>query len=259
MMKMLEGNLKQIGVIELLDLLVKAKHSGRLTLITETGKGYIFIENGQIYAAQWKEKVGYDALFNLAKIDEGSFAFEDKISIPEKHFHEESMEILRKINEDLDISESVNSEQNKVLSLIPVEKQVTLAPKEWMVVALSQKSLTLFEIAKRLKLELVEVIKIAKDLEKRELVELKVRETGKDIEKLTPPLFWKALKTKLATLMGPIAEAIIEDIVAEMEETKERFPYSKLPVLVDRLSQEIENNERRIAFQKEMLEILKRL
>lgn len=258
---MLKGNLKQISVVKLLALLVKAKHSGRLTISTDNGEGYIFIENGQIYAARWKEKEGYDALFHLAKIEEGSFVFVDQVGIPERHFHEDSTEILKKINEELEIAEGVSSEQDKVLFLTPVEKEVTLTPKEWMVVALSQKSLTMSEIAKKLKLELTEVVKLAKNLEKRGLAKLEMKKSKEEIkkEKLTPPLFWKTLKTKLAALMGPIAEAIIEDIVADMEETKERFPYSKLPVLIERLSQEIESDEKRIAFEKEMLEMLKRL
>jgi len=262
-MEILKGNFKQFSVLDLLALLVRAKHSGRLSLKTDKGEGYVFIEDGEIYAAKFRDKEGYEALFSLAKIDEGSFNFQDRLKTNERHFYEETAELLKHIKEDFHTLVSMESKLDKVLILIPIEKSVVLKPKEWMVVALSQKQLAIREIAKQLNLAPIEVAKIVQTLEDRGLVKLGVKETSggikKDQPQITPPLFWKALKAELAAIMGPIAEVVIEDEIANMDQTKEKFPYSKVPALIDVLSQEIDNHEKRINFQKKMLEIFKQV
>ncbi|CAD7769421.1 hypothetical protein BLFGPEAP_00150 [Candidatus Methanoperedenaceae archaeon GB50] len=78
-------------------------------------------------------------------------------------------------------------------------------------------------------------------------------------QKYIPPLFWKTLKTELATLIGPIAEAVIDDEIENLEEIKERFPYDKISIILERISKEIDDPNKKIIFQKKMLEILKRI
>ncbi|HDD45182.1 MAG TPA: DUF4388 domain-containing protein [Candidatus Desulfofervidus auxilii] len=261
MAEILKGNIQQINIIDLLGLLTKAKHSGRLSVITTEGEGFVFLNQGRIYAAMLGKKKGYEALFDLARLVEGDFSFEDKFSTSEKHFEEDTNILLKKITEDLKTFTSVTSSWNKIITLIPKPQEIALSAKEWVVVALSQKKLTISEIAQAGEIDPVEVLKIEKRLENLGLAKLQDKEktVEEKTQKSIPPIFWKTLKAELASLIGPIAEAVIEDEIEGLNETKEAFPYDKISVLIERISQEIDEADRRTAFQKKMLDVLKRI
>jgi len=260
--EVLKGNLSQINVIDLLSLLTKARHSGRLFLKTDKEQGFVFLNQGEIYAANFGEKKGYDALLKLTALTQGNFSFQDELTTSERHFDEDTKSILEKINVQLQAAVSARVLQNKVLSLIPKGKEVSLQPQEWMVIALSQKQLNLSKIAKELRMDINQVFKIANKLEKQGLAKLQDKEEimpQEKQQKYIPLLFWKTLKTELATLIGPIAEAVIEDEIKSLGEIKERFPYDKISTLLERISEEIDDPDKKIIFQKKILEILKRI
>jgi len=52
---------------------------------------------------------------------------------------------------------------------------------------------------------------------------------------------------------------VIEDEIESLGEIKERFPYDKISILIERISEEIDDPNKKIIFQKKMLEILKRI
>jgi|GEM_PF-796427 len=262
MVEVLKGNLSQINVIDLLSLLTKAKHSGRLSLKTDKEQGFVFLNRGEIYAANFEEKKGYEALLKLTALTQGDFSFQDELTTSQRHFDEDTKSILEKLNTELQASVSTRALQNKVLSLIPKGKEVSLQPQEWMVIALSQKQLSLSKIAKEIGMDINQVFKIANKLEKQGLAKLQDKEEimpQEKEQKYIPPLFWKTLKTELATLIGPIAEAVIDDEIENLEEIKERFPYDKISIILERISKEIDDPNKKIIFQKKMLEILKRI
>ena len=58
--------------------------------------------------------------------------------------------------------------------------------------------------------------------------------------------------------MGPMAPVIIEDQVAEMEERISDFPQDRAAELVEGISMEISDEGKRVDFQKEMLEVLRK-
>ena len=269
MVEVLKGNLSQINVIDLLTLLTKAKHSGRLLLKTDKEQGAVFLNQGEIYAANFAGKKGYEALLKLTSLTQGNFSFQDELTTSERHFDESTKSILEKVNTQLQAAVSARALQNKVLSLIPKpaywrdrKEEVSLQPQEWMVVALSQKQLSLSKIATQIKMDINQVVKIANKLEKHGLAKLQDKEEimpQEKQQKYIPLLFWKTLKTELATLIGPIAEAVIEDEIESLGEIKEKFPYDKISTLIERISEEIDDPNKKIIFQKKMLEILKRI
>ncbi len=269
MVEVLKGNLSQINLINLLSLLSKAKHSGRLFLKTDKEEGAVFFKRGEIYAANFGEKKGYEALLKLTALTQGNFSFQDELTTSERHFDEPTESILEKINTQLQSAISARALQNKVLSLIPKpaywrdkKEEVSLQPQEWMVIALSQKQLSLSKIASQIKMDINEVVKIANKLQKQGLAKLQDKEEIRPPEKqqkYIPLLFWKTLKAELASLIGPIAEAVIEDEIESLGEIKERFPYDKISILIERISEEIDDPNKKIIFQKKMLEILKRI
>jgi DNA-binding MarR family transcriptional regulator len=262
MAEVLKGYLSQINIMDLLALLTNAKHSGRLSLGIDEEEGSIFLDRGDICAANIGEQKGYDALLKLTTLTEGRFSFRDKLTTPERHFRESTKTILENVNTELQTFVPVKALQNKVLSLIPRDEEITLQPPEWIVVALSQKQLSLSEIAKEARIDINKVFNVVNKLENQGLVRLQDKEKTVPEEKgerYTPPLFWKTLKTEMAALIGPIAETVIEDEIEGLGELKENFPYDKIPILIERVSEEIDNSDKKTAFQKKTLEILKHI
>ncbi len=258
MADLLRGNLGQTDIKRLISLLAKAKHSGCLEIKAGEKEGHIYFEEGKLYAAQTKEKQGYNALLEIFLFKDGEFVFKPNLSFEITHFKEDTLSLLQRLEKDV----SIISTLDQKIVLIPVEKPVSLTSKEWKVIALAYKGLNLSQIMQQANIEVAELTLIIKRLENEGLIELtKSKKVGEkeEEEKIVPPLFWKALKTELAASIGPIAEAVIEDELEELGESKGSFPYHKAPVLVEKVSQEIEDSHERIAFQKQMLEILKKI
>ena len=265
MTEQLKGNLEQIDIEKLVSLLLKAKHSGCLVIKSGQKEGRIYFKQGKLCAAQTKNKRGYNALLEIFLFKEGEFAFDPNVHLEVVHFKEETLTLLQKVEQDL----SIVSNLDQKITLVPAERPVSLAPKEWMVIALTHRGLNLSQIVQMANIELGELIPIMKRLKNEGLIELikvgkaeeavEKKEKEKEKGKIVPPLFWKALRTELAAIIGPIAEAVIEDEIEELEESKESFPYHKAPILVEKISQEIEDPHERITFQKHMLEVLKKL
>ncbi|MDY0132542.1 MAG: hypothetical protein RBR53_07725 [Desulforegulaceae bacterium] len=59
--------------------------------------------------------------------------------------------------------------------------------------------------------------------------------------------------------VGPIANFILDDTINEMGETKENFTLKRIPELINILSREIPRKDKKIKFQKAMIEKLKEI
>lgn len=65
------------------------------------------------------------------------------------------------------------------------------------------------------------------------------------------------IERQLAEYMGPLASVVIKDKAAEFGKNLDEFPEHKLAELVEEVSFEIQNNRRKIEFQRAALEILR--
>ncbi len=61
------------------------------------------------------------------------------------------------------------------------------------------------------------------------------------------------LEQQLTLAVGPMAGVLIDDEIAEMNESYSAFPASRIPELIDILSRQIPRQEKRIQFQQIML------
>ena len=68
--------------------------------------------------------------------------------------------------------------------------------------------------------------------------------------------FLGQLQANLSRAIGPMAEILIEDIVAEMELSISEIPIQQAAELINNLSLEIPDDENRIQFKRSMLDIL---
>lgn len=69
------GDLTQLGVVDLLQLLSMNRRSGALTIATSRGAGEVRLREGEIVDAVFRRQEGEKALFRLIAEQEGSFAF----------------------------------------------------------------------------------------------------------------------------------------------------------------------------------------
>ena len=65
------------------------------------------------------------------------------------------------------------------------------------------------------------------------------------------------LKGELSTAVGPIAEILIEDGIKDLGHTLDAFPAYKAAELVELVAQDIQKEDRRIAFQQKMVARIK--
>ena len=69
------GNIKEVGITELLQLMNFNRKSGILKIKAQKGPGWIFVEDGDVIHAEYGKKEGVDAVALLLKVTEGSFNF----------------------------------------------------------------------------------------------------------------------------------------------------------------------------------------
>ena len=70
-----EGDLKDLSIVELVQMLNLNKKSGILH-ITGPGDGEIYLQGGQLIGAKTKKNSGEEAVYELVTFDKGSFKFE---------------------------------------------------------------------------------------------------------------------------------------------------------------------------------------
>ena len=70
--------------------------------------------------------------------------------------------------------------------------------------------------------------------------------------------FFTQLTSIFTEVMGPIGPVIIDDEIRLLGEDRAVFPQEKAAELVERISLEIANGEKRAQFQKQMITVLRR-
>ena len=69
--------------------------------------------------------------------------------------------------------------------------------------------------------------------------------------------FFNSLSTTMARMVGPIAPILIDDAVADLGHEQASFPIQRVAELIDALSVEIRQKEKRLTFQQGMMKMLK--
>ncbi len=110
---------------------------------------------------------------------------------------------------------------------------------------------SLYQIAEEVDMETTTLKKTLSKLLEQRLIE----PVKKDVPYLDH-LFLEALRINLSKIIGPMAEILIEDAVAEMELKTSEIPVNQAAELINNLSLEIPDEKDRIEFKKSMLSIL---
>lgn len=89
------------------------------------------------------------------------------------------------------------------------------------------------------------------------LLQSKLIEAGEDSLSVLDEEFLKALKSRLALAVGPIAEVLIEDAAEDMGFTINRIPTHRVAELVDLLSGHIRREDKMSEFKQYMVSMIR--
>ncbi|MEJ5359404.1 MAG: helix-turn-helix domain-containing protein [Desulfobacterales bacterium] len=110
---------------------------------------------------------------------------------------------------------------------------------------------TLAEIGRRLGMQLDEVAKAIKELEKQELAAL--------FEPQVPLELLRRIQGLMVKILGPLGEFVLIEKIEAMGHAVEDFPVRLFPALTDDLCSEIKNPETAHAFRRRMAELMQAL
>jgi len=91
--KAFAGDLKDLSIVELVQMLNLNKKSGVLNI---SGKinGKIFLKNGQLHSAECQKLSGENAVYKLVELDEGTFNFEISEVTQERNINGSTMNVI---------------------------------------------------------------------------------------------------------------------------------------------------------------------
>ncbi len=111
---------------------------------------------------------------------------------------------------------------------------------------------TVLAISKKTGLGLTDIREILIKLQ-----ELKLIEPAPGAVKLLDKDFLNTLNAELALAVGPIAEILVEDAVADLDLNLSRVPSQRAAELVELLSREIQRDEKKVDFKQHMINKIK--
>jgi len=107
-------------------------------------------------------------------------------------------------------------------------------------------------LARRLNMDLASIRTIIS-----KLIGLGLAERSEGTMPILDEEFLGFLTAQLSHATGPIAEALLEDVAAEMGMDIKKLPYHRAAELVDYLSREIPDEDRKLSFKQVMLQKLR--
>ncbi len=133
---------------------------------------------------------------------------------------------------------------------------LNLNSADWMVLTQVNGHQSIKEIAEVSSMNMPEVMGIMENLFNLGLIELYSSE--KKEESVLAPSFFENMEQMLIKIIGPVAPFVIDDVIIETGNNKSKFPSEKAAELIELICDEIQDEQKKIQFQSEMLNILKR-
>jgi DNA-binding transcriptional ArsR family regulator len=123
------GDLKQVSVVDLLQLLSMNRRTGALSITTASGAGEVRLTEGEIVDAVYRRIEGEKALFRLLAENDGAFAFASGSPSPLRRVQTPTsallMEGMRQIDEVRRMRDTVGGEQDALLAIAQPQADAT--------------------------------------------------------------------------------------------------------------------------------------
>ncbi len=263
MVAVFTGDLSQIRLLDILNLLIHEKKTGKVTLKRGTTIGEIFVENGKIIHGGAESRNGEEAVYRMMTWMIGQFSYSPDVLPDSKTINTPTEQILseglHRVQEWDRIRKAIPSTETTFrLSSRKATDDIVLKAGEWNILIRINGIKTVGEISRDMGMSEIETGKILYRLLEEGLIEV--------TEKPLPPpkrtagkAFFDRVQVELTQIMGPMTPVIIEDNVADMNENLSVFPRDRAAELVERISAEISDETKRVDFQRSMLELLKKI
>ncbi|MBM4307864.1 MAG: DUF4388 domain-containing protein [Deltaproteobacteria bacterium] len=253
------GDLTQIKLFDILKPLMTDKKTGRIS-IKGKEEGEIFLDRGDILHARTNQYTGENAFFLMMGMRIGRVSFDPDAFLKEKSIPITTEQLLlnwsSRKQEFEKIKEVIPSTQNIFrLSLQKDGKEKNISADQWNLLALSNGTRTISEIAKSLEWDEYKTLKMTYQLFEMGLIE-KADSRSPMKKRLVKEEFFITLVTELKKVMGPVAPFIIDDKLVEFGESREAFPEERALPFIEALSEEIPNPQKRSEFLKTTMKLL---
>lgn len=225
-------------------------------------EGVIGINEGQVVHCQYHTLRGEEA-FNIVRnwvsISLSFYENVENLSVDMEH---DTKSLLASLEDrDREITRLKRSIPGPhaifVLSPESPEERVVFHQKIWKVLSLLNGRNTVKDICVALKASEFSVLSVLDFLLKRKVIRLAAS------EKTLPPnirdYLFQELETHLAEFIGPIAAVVIEDTLRDMGKSREFVTRNDLPLLVERISENVDDDKERIMFQSRMLALIQKI
>ncbi len=253
------SDLSQVRFFDVLKPLLMGKKTGLLS-IKRRENGELFLEMGAIVHAKVGRASGEEAFNLIMGLREGKCSFDSEIFPSERTIPISTEQLL--------LNWSYRKQEwEKIRKVVPSSAAVfRLAPQtgaeetnikadQWKVLALTDGTRTVAEIAETLKWDEFRTSRIICQLAQSSLLERgeTPRPAGK---KLVNEEFFPTIENELKRIMGPVAPFIIEDKLEEFGFGKGSFPKDRAGYFIDAISEEIQQETKRKEFLRVMEEFL---
>jgi hypothetical protein len=251
------GDLSQVKLFDILKPLLMGKKTGRLSFRGKEN-GEMYLEMGDIVHANAPSSFGEYAFFTIMGWKVGRISFEPDEPAPERTIPIPSEQLLLNWS-------SKKIEWERIREVIPSNSAIfslsarsdgenkNITPDQWAVLALSNGTRSISEIAKFLGWDEFKVIRTIYQLVQAGLME-QAGERKPLRKKLVRENFFSVIEDELRKVMGAVAPFVVDDKLVEFGEKREAFPQDKLLSFVEAIGEEIPHEERRREFKKNVME-----
>jgi len=260
MSEALRGDLKQLSLPNVLQLLKSGSQSGKLDLSDGTNTGEIFIQNGDIIHAVAGAQIGEDAFYSMLTWLQGDFNFVSGVEAPERSVSTSTelllLEASRRVQGWEEIKSVIPSMQVVFNLAAGTTGAINLEPDEWKVLAQVNGVRTVVDIAEALGWDDFQTAKVISRLVKTGLLDIEEQSKSPPVTAINSD-FFDRLNDEFIEVIGPVGPVIIDEKIASLNETRASFPRNKVADLVEQVSTEIEDVDQRMHFQQIMLDLLR--
>jgi DNA-binding MarR family transcriptional regulator len=251
------GELSETRLFDLIKPLLDGKKSGMIS-IKGREYGEIHIEGGRIIHAWTNHNTGEEAILAIMEWRVGRVSFDWEVTTGDRTVSAPTEQLLlswaNREEELKKIREIVPSPG--VMFRIAMQggtEDMSIHGDQWKVLALCNGSNRVSEIADSLNWDIFKTSKTIFQMVQGGLLE----RAGELLEEQKPVQrrsvngsFFPLVENELKKLMGPIAPIIIDDIIAEIGESKESFPQEMVDKLLESIVAEIPDMAKRAEFNK---------
>jgi len=251
------GELSETRLFDLVKPLLDGKKSG---MISVKGREYgeIHIEAGQIIHALTNYNKGEEAILSIMEWRVGRVSFDWEVTTQERTVNESTDHLLtlwaNREEEWKKIRESVPSPGVMFhIAMQDGSEDRSISGDQWKVLALCDGSKRVSDIAASLHWDIFKTSKTIFQMVQAGLLERtgEILEEQKPVQKkIVNGNFFPFVENELKKLMGPIAPIIIDDIVAEIGESKESFPQEMVDKFLESIVAEIPDMSKKAEFTK---------